>query len=193
MADITCVRTMGGWVVRLPSPADVYSRRIIGWQTSTSLHTDLALDALRTAIWQRQREGADLTGLIHHLRPRGAVPRHPLRPGPERGRRRGLRRPQRGDSYAGALAEALNPLYKAELIRNRAYLDAHGPWQGLDDARDRHRRVGPLVQHHPPPPRHHRHVAPPSGHENAWQPDADVPNTDTQTTNHPQPATADAR
>ncbi|WP_180272084.1 hypothetical protein [Actinomyces ruminis] len=24
------------------SPADVYSRRIVGWQTSTSLYTDLA-------------------------------------------------------------------------------------------------------------------------------------------------------
>ena len=45
--------------------SDVYSRRIIGWQTSTSLYTDLALDALKMAIWQRRREGADLTGLVH--------------------------------------------------------------------------------------------------------------------------------
>ena len=45
---------------------DVYSRRIIGWQTSTSLYTDLALDALQMAVWQRKRQGADLTGLVHH-------------------------------------------------------------------------------------------------------------------------------
>ena len=68
---------------------DVYSRRIIGWQTSTGLYTDLALDALRMAAWQRKRQGADLTGLMHHLRPWGAVPVHPLRAGP--GRLRGGR------------------------------------------------------------------------------------------------------
>ncbi|WP_342353568.1 integrase core domain-containing protein [Actinomyces denticolens] len=39
----------------------------------------------------------------------------------------------KGDSYDNALAEALNSLYKAELIRNRHYLDANGPWQGIDD------------------------------------------------------------
>ena len=44
-----------------------YSRRIIGWQTSTGLYTDLALDALKIAVWQRKRTGADLTGLVHHF------------------------------------------------------------------------------------------------------------------------------
>ena len=39
----------------------------------------------------------------------------------------------RGDSYDNALAEALNSLYKAELIRNRPRLDEHGPWEGIDD------------------------------------------------------------
>ncbi|SDN33798.1 integrase core domain-containing protein [Actinomyces ruminicola] len=39
----------------------------------------------------------------------------------------------KGDSYDNALAEALNSLYKAELIRNHKYLDEHGPWQGIDD------------------------------------------------------------
>ena len=38
----------------------------MGWQTSTSLYTDLALDALQMAVWQRKRAGADLTGLVHH-------------------------------------------------------------------------------------------------------------------------------
>jgi hypothetical protein len=43
---------------------DVFSRFIVGWRVSTSLHTELALDALEMAIWRRQR--LDLTGLIHH-------------------------------------------------------------------------------------------------------------------------------
>jgi putative transposase len=33
----------------------------------------------------------------------------------------------RGDSYDNAMAEALNSIFKAELIRNK------GPWRGIDD------------------------------------------------------------
>ena len=52
------VRTFSGWVY-VAFVTDVYSRRIIGWQTSTSLYTDLALDALKMAVWQRKRQGAE--------------------------------------------------------------------------------------------------------------------------------------
>ena len=83
VADITYVRTFSGWVY-VAFVADVFSRRIIGWRTSTSLYTDLALDALEMAVWQRKRAGADLTGLVHHLRPWGAVQVHPLRGRPVR-------------------------------------------------------------------------------------------------------------
>lgn len=48
------MRTFSGWVY-MAFVTDVYSRRIVGWQTSTSLYTDLALDALKMAIWQRRR------------------------------------------------------------------------------------------------------------------------------------------
>ena len=77
------VRTFSGWVY-VAFVTDVFSRRIVGWQTSTGLYTDLALDALQMAVWQRKRQGADLTGLVHHLRPWGAVPVHSLRAGPVR-------------------------------------------------------------------------------------------------------------
>ena len=77
------VRTFSGWVY-VAFVTDVYSRRIVGWQTSTSLYTDLALDALQMAVWQRKRAGADLTGLVHHLRPWGAVQVYSLRAGPVR-------------------------------------------------------------------------------------------------------------
>ena len=50
------VRAFSGWVY-VAFVTDVYSRRIIGWQTSTSLYTDLALDALEIAVWQRKRQG----------------------------------------------------------------------------------------------------------------------------------------
>ena len=38
----------------------------MGRQTSTSPCADLAASALEMAVWARRREGADLTGLIHH-------------------------------------------------------------------------------------------------------------------------------
>ena len=151
VADITYVRTFSGWVY-VAFVTDVFSRRIVGWQTSTGLYTDLALDALQMAVWQRKRAGADLTGLVHHS-DRGVQYRS-IRYGQaladcEAAASVG----SKGDSYDNALAEALNSLYKAELIRNQ------GPWQDIDAASGRHRRVGPLVQHHPATLRH-RHANP---------------------------------
>ena len=105
---------------------DVYSRRIIGWQTSTSLYTDLALDFLEMAVWRRKRQGADLTGLVHHLRPSGAVQVYSLRGCPGRVRGGRLGGVEGRPPFGFALAEALNSLYKAELIRNQ------GPWEDID-------------------------------------------------------------
>ena len=43
---------------------DTFARRIVGWRVSSSLRSDLALDALEQAICERQDESVD--GLIHH-------------------------------------------------------------------------------------------------------------------------------
>ena len=45
---------------------DVYSRMIVGWQASRSLRSDLAIDALEMAVWNRRRDGRDLDQLVHH-------------------------------------------------------------------------------------------------------------------------------
>ena len=45
VCDITYVKTHSGWIY-VAFVIDVFSRRIIGWQVSRSLRTDLALDAL---------------------------------------------------------------------------------------------------------------------------------------------------
>ena len=50
VADITYVRTFAGWVYAA-FVLDVFSRRVVGWQVSTSLRTDLALDALEMGLW----------------------------------------------------------------------------------------------------------------------------------------------
>lgn len=65
VADLTYVRTASGWVY-VAFVMDVFSRMIVGWQTSTRMYTDLALDALHMGIYTRRKTGADLSGLIHH-------------------------------------------------------------------------------------------------------------------------------
>ncbi len=39
---------------------------IVGWRAATSMTTDLVLDALEMALWNRTRANANLDGLIHH-------------------------------------------------------------------------------------------------------------------------------
>jgi putative transposase len=46
---------------------DAYARRILGWRASTSMRTELVLNAIEQAIWTRQRDGVtNLAGLTHH-------------------------------------------------------------------------------------------------------------------------------
>ena len=65
VADLTYIRTHAGWVYAA-FVLDVFSRRVVGWQVSRSMRTDLALDALDMGLWERQRAGQDVSGLIHH-------------------------------------------------------------------------------------------------------------------------------
>jgi putative transposase len=65
VADLTYVKTHTGWVYAA-FVIDVYSRMIVGWQASRSLRSDLAIDALEMAVWNRQRDGHHLDQLIHH-------------------------------------------------------------------------------------------------------------------------------
>lgn len=103
-----------------------YSRMIVGWQLATHMRTALALDALEMAIWRRNQEQADVSGLVHHS-DRG-VQYLAIRYG-ERLADAGAVSSvgSRGDSYDNALAESFNGLFKTELIRPQ------GPWRGLDD------------------------------------------------------------
>ena len=125
VADITYCRTFAGWVYAA-FVIDVFSRRVVGWQLSTSLRTDLALDALNMGLWTRQRDGHDTHQLVHHS-DRGVqyvAIRYTERIA-EAGAVASVG--SRGDSYDNALAEAFNSLFKAELVRNR------GPWKSIDD------------------------------------------------------------
>lgn len=115
MADLTYVRTHAGWTY-VAFVLDVFSRMIVGWQVSTSLRTDLALDALDMGLWAWQRAGQDTTGLIHHS-VRG-VQYRAIRYTERLAEAKAVASVgSKGDSY-DAMAEALNSLFKSECIRN---------------------------------------------------------------------------
>ena len=60
VADITYVPTWSGFLY-LAVVVDAWSRRVVGWAMATHLKTELVLDALNMAIWQRRPER-----VVHH-------------------------------------------------------------------------------------------------------------------------------
>lgn len=122
VVDVTYVATWSGFAY-VAFVTDVHSRRIVGWNVAATLRADiLPLRALDMAAWNA---GGDLSGLTHHsdhgsnymslvyterIIELGATPSTGTV----------------GDSYDNALAEAINALYKTELIRRR------GPWRTVE-------------------------------------------------------------
>ena len=121
VADITYVATWAGFVY-VAFVIDVFARTIVGWRVSTSLRSDLALDALEQALHARPH-GEDL---VHHS-DRGT--QYLSVRYTERLAEAGIERSvgSVGDSYDNALAETINGLYKTEVIRRC------GPWHNVDD------------------------------------------------------------
>jgi putative transposase len=123
VADLTYVSTWAGMVYSA-FVTDAFSRRILGWRTSTTLRTDLALDALEMALWSRRKE--DLSGVVHHSDRGGQYLSIRYT---ERLSEVGVLSSvgSRGDSYDNALAETIIGPYKTELIRKE------GPWRDSDE------------------------------------------------------------
>ena len=124
VADITYVRTVAGFCY-VAFITDVYSRRIVGWAVSATLHTaGLPLLALEHALLSTGAS-RDRQGLIHHS---------------DRGSQyvslaysdalitAGVTASVGtvGDSYDNALAETVNGLYKAELIHAKRVWESVG-------------------------------------------------------------------
>ncbi len=86
---------------------DVFSRRIVGWRQSSSMHTEFVLDALEQALYARRPTEKD--GLICHS-DRGS--QYLSIRYSERLAEAGIEPSvgSRGDSYDNALAETINGL-----------------------------------------------------------------------------------
>ena len=125
VADFTYVSTLAGWVY-VAFVTDAYARRILGWKVSTSMTTDLVLDAINQAIFTRRREGVkDLSGLIHH---NDAGSQYTSVRFTERLLEAGIDASigTVGDAHDNSLAESINGLYKTELIKPRR------PWRNAN-------------------------------------------------------------
>ena len=119
VADLTYVATWQGFVY-VAFVIDAFARPIVGWRVSRTAHAGLVLDALERAL--HERRPAEGGGLVHHS-DRGS--QYVSITYTERLAGTGIEPSvgSVGDSYDNALAETINGLYKAEVIRRR------GPWK----------------------------------------------------------------
>lgn len=121
VADFTYVATWSGFVYTA-FIIDAFARKIVGWNTSRRMNTDLVLNALEMALWQRDPDD----DLVHH---NDAGVQYLSIAYSERLAETGIAASVGtvGDAYDNALAETINGLYKSEVIFHL------GPWKGLDD------------------------------------------------------------
>ena len=112
VADITYIPTWAGFLY-LAVVIDAYSRRVVGWSMKKHLRTDLVLEALNMALWQRRPEavihhsdqGTQYTSIAFGLRCREAGVR------PSMG--------SVGDAYDNALCESFFASLECELLDRR--------------------------------------------------------------------------
>ena len=115
VTDITYIRTHEGWLY-LSVVIDLFSRRVVGWSMQPRMTTELALQALLTAVWRRKPK---CTVLVHSDQGsqfssrewRTFLSQHDLEPSMSR----------RGNCHDNAVAESFFQLLKRERIRRRTY------------------------------------------------------------------------
>ena len=122
VTDLTYVATWSG-MVYVCFITDVFSRMIVGWTVATNMRTQIVLDTLEHARFNR---GTAFDRLVCHSDAGSQFTS--IRYG-ERLAEIGAHSSigTIGDSYDNALAEAVNGLYKSELIYDK------GPWRTVDD------------------------------------------------------------
>ena len=114
VADITYVPTWAGFLY-LAVVLDAFSRRIVGWSMSTSLATQLVLDALDMALGQRRP-----TEVIHHSDQGSQYTSIAFG---KRCREAGVRPSMGsvGDAYDNAMCESFFATLECELIDRRRF------------------------------------------------------------------------
>ncbi|GJG88101.1 transposase [Gemmatimonadetes bacterium T265] len=114
VADITYVPSYAGFLY-LAVVLDAFSRRVVGWAMSSTLHTAVVLDALQMAATQRRP-----AGVIHHS-DQGS--QYGALAFGQRCKALGVRPSMgsRGDAYDNAMAEAFFATLECELLARRRF------------------------------------------------------------------------
>lgn len=144
VADITYVPTWAGFLF-LAVVLDAWSRRIVGWAMATHLRTELVLEALNMATWQRRPQqvihhsdqGTQYTSIAFGLRCKEVNVR------PSMG--------SVGDAYDNAMCESFFATLECELLdRHRFVTQAEARMavfdfiEGFYNPRRRHSALGQL-------------------------------------------------
>lgn len=121
LSDFTYVSTSAGFVY-VAFVIDAYARRIVGWKVSRSMQTDFVLDALEQALHERRPFKQDELG--HHS-DRGV--QYVSIKYTERLKEAGVEPSviSVGFSYDKALAQTINGLYNAEVMRHESFDDTN--------------------------------------------------------------------
>lgn len=116
VSDITYGKTAQGFVY-VCFIEDVFSRRIVGWQSSDHLRTEFVMDALEMALWSRDVQPGSLVAhsdrgsqytsfaFTERLHEAGIAPSVG----------------SVGDAFDNAMAESLNGSFKWELVKQRRW------------------------------------------------------------------------
>ena len=129
VADITYLETEQGFCY-LSLLTDAYSRRIVGYDLSTSLSVEGALRALEMAI---EQTSSPLAGLIHHSDHGVQYTSHAYR---DRLASKGILSSmgEVGNCYENALAERMNGIVKLEYGLNNVFVDLAQADQAVREA-----------------------------------------------------------
>ncbi|POF27934.1 integrase-like protein [Roseibium marinum] len=115
VTDITYIRTLEGFAY-LAVVIDLFSRRVVGWSMQSRQTTDVVLQALLMAVWQRKPKHkvlvhSDQGSRFTSMDRASFLKAHNLEHSMSR----------RGNCHDNAVAESFFNLLKRERIRRRAY------------------------------------------------------------------------
>ena len=115
VTDITYIRTYEGWLY-LAVVIDLFSRQVIGWSMHSTMHVDLVLNALLSAVWRRKPKSevivhSDQGSQYTSTDWQRFLKSHNLICSMSR----------RGNCYDNAVAESFFQLLKRERIKRKTY------------------------------------------------------------------------
>ncbi|MBO5921157.1 MAG: IS3 family transposase [Bacteroidaceae bacterium] len=139
VSDITYIETQNEGFVYLHLVTDLYSRKIMGWNLSPTLHAEYTLQALKMAI---RNAGCSLSGLIHHsdrgcqycceryvslLKEQGIM----------------ISMTQSGDPLENSVAERVNGIIKDEWLTHETVIDSNAAVKRISEIVNIYNNVRP--------------------------------------------------